>query len=81
MPAMRETRLYTWMGKILRRETQLHSSILAWESNGWEEACGYSPQGRKELYYPSSDFTLYMQMCGYVCSYLFILDPKTMKKN
>ena len=50
LPAMRETQVRCWVGKIpWRRKRQLTPVFLPGESRGQRSLVGYSPQGRKAL--------------------------------
>ena len=49
LPAMRETWVWSWVGKILwRRKWQPTPLILSGKSRGLRSLAGYSPRGRKE---------------------------------
>ena len=50
LPAMQETRLDTWVGKIpWRRKGQPTPVFLPGESHGQRSLVGYGPRGPKEL--------------------------------
>ena len=50
LPTIQETRVRSWVGKILwRREWQATPVFLSGESHGEKSLLGYSPWGYKEL--------------------------------
>ena len=70
LPALRETQVWSWVGKIpWRRKWQSTPALLPGKSHGWRSLIGYSPWGRKE-----SDTTEWLNF-----HLLFLLLPQSHK--